>query len=112
MRFITEIEACEELASSVILQACDDYFVCKRKINQGKNTATGIANCEKLLAECEEFFHSSQYVLYTHNNPALSGERVMKQIDSMVEDTVNYPNDFSPFRRRMEDSESEEEPEE
>ena len=29
----------------------------------------------------------------------------------MVEDTVNYPNDFSPFRRRMEED-SEEEPEE
>lgn len=111
MRFVTEIEACGDLASSIILQACDDYFVCKRKISQGKNTATGIANCEKLLAECEEFFHSSQYVLYTHNNPALSVERVIKQIDSMVEDTVNYPNDFSPFRRRMEED-SEEESEE
>ena len=101
MRFISEVEACGELASAVILKACEDYFVCKRKLAKGKNTATGVSNCQKLLDECVE--------LYSNGNEGLDGERVMKHIDSMVDDYVNYPNDVSPFKYRVEEEEEEQE---
>ena len=109
MRFISEVEACGELASAVILKACEDYFVCKRKLAKGKNTATGISNCQKLLDECIYFFKSDQYKLYSNGNEGLDGERVMRHIDSMVDDYVNYPTDVSPFKYRAEEEEEEQE---
>lgn len=108
MRIVTELEACGEIASRTILQACDDYFVCKRKLEKGENKASGIYNCQKLLDECIDFFNSPQYDLFTNGNPALSGVRVMKQIDSMVEDKATYPNDFSPFKGRLDTEQGEE----
>lgn len=109
MRFISEVEACGELASAVILKACEDYFICKRKLAKGKNTANGFSNCQKLLDECIEFFKSDQYKLYSNGNEGLDGERVMRHIDSMVDDYVNYPNDVSPFKYRVEEEEEEQE---
>ena len=39
----------------------------------------------------------------------LDGERVMRHIDSMVDDYVNYPTDASPFKYRAEEEEEEQE---
>lgn len=90
-------EMYDNFANAIVLQACNDYFICKRALEEGKRGWNKISNCQKTLDEAIEFFNSSWYKKLTHHNENLTGQKVMKRLDAMVEDREHYPSSKEPF---------------
>lgn len=93
------VNGLDNLMSAIVIQACNDYFTCKRTIEvRGKNSANRISNCEKELQDCIDFFNSAWYRNLVNNNEMLSGDKVMARLDEMAHDLDNFPKDYKPFK--------------
>lgn len=101
----------DRLRQAIIMRACNDYFICKRALEglagDGKvHPAWGhIANTQKTLDECIDFFNGAWYRTLTNNNPSLTGQRVMQRLDEMVNDTSHWPGMGDVFKYGIEDAE-------
>lgn len=101
----------DRLKQAIIMRACNDYFICKRALlgltgDGKKHPAWGhISNTQKTLDECIEFFNGAWYRTLTNNHPGLSGTRVMKRLDEMVEDLTRYPSMGDVFKYGVEEAE-------
>ena len=93
-----------KLTYAIVMQACEDYFTCRRTLLKGKNVWGKISDCETTLRECISFFYSDWYKVLTNNRQELSAEHVITRLEEMVADTKTYPKDYKPFKYNEEDA--------
>lgn len=67
----------EELGNAVVLQAVKDYRDAVKKLSRGKVNQAA----EQMKAECERFFKSSYFNLFT----TLDGNALLSQLEKEVE---------------------------
>jgi hypothetical protein len=72
------------LINAMVLQACNDYFVCTVSLARGKNCWNHIPDCTATLQEVEAFFKSRLYTEYIQEHPELSAKRVLARLDEMA----------------------------
>ncbi len=94
-------KAYSDIAYNVIVQAAEDYFEYKRAVNRGVSKYGQKKEImEKYLQEVVDFFENKNgyYKFYCdaistleNNDFTLTGEKIMKLLDSMVEDEEKYP---------------------
>lgn len=97
-----------KLIYAIVMQACNDYFTCRRTILNGKNSWGKIPDCTAALKECIHFFYSDWYTLLTNNRKELQAKYLIARLEEMVADTKTYPKDYKPFKYNEEDSVDEE----
>ncbi len=66
----------EDFANAVIMQAVKDWRDSARKLKRGRKNL----NAEQMKAECEEFFKSPQFSIFT----AVDGKMILAKLESEV----------------------------
>lgn len=73
---VGKISPCEALGNAVVLQAAKDYREAVKKLSRGKKNAMA----ESTKNECERFFKSTYFNLFTQ----LDGKVLLSQLEKEV----------------------------
>lgn len=87
----------DELGYAVITQACNDYFMSKRALMDGKNSHLNINNCKKMIKKCEDFFVSKEFELYSGYSNRAKGRDLIDKINRDAEDRETYPKNIAIY---------------